>query len=38
MAEEMIAIRRKRFILASFRHGSGGLTQINMARFLSAPL
>ena len=31
---EMIAIRRRRFILPSFRHGSSGLTQANMARFL----
>jgi hypothetical protein len=34
IAVEMIAIRRRRFILPSFRHGSSGLTQANMTRFL----
>lgn len=35
IAVEMIAIRRRRFILPSLRHGSRGQTQVNMARFLS---
>ena len=38
IAVEMIAIRRRRFILPSFRDGSSGLTQVNMARFLGTPL
>jgi len=38
IAVEMIAIRLRRFILPSFRHGSSGLTQVNMARFLSTLL
>ena len=35
IAVEMIAIRRRRFILPSFRHASSGLTKANIARFLS---